>query len=116
MGKIQQHYKRWEEKPVMECPACKEIEFKHVDTLSMLGKSDVLEYECSNCHEYATFDEPIPKTDSVAVIYTESTLSHAAGVMEGIAYIAEQGWVLSETNIKQIKKVAQTLRDLRDSK
>ena len=43
--------------PTMECPRCKEIEFEHIDTLTAKGKSDILEYKCSVCGEYATFDE-----------------------------------------------------------
>ena len=44
------------QKPTMECPSCKEIEFIHVDTLVGQGKT-TLEYKCDSCGEVGFFDE-----------------------------------------------------------
>lgn len=54
--------------PTMECPACKEIEFKHVDTL--VGKNrTTLEYRCI-CGEVGFFDEPIKKVNSIGIAWS----------------------------------------------
>jgi len=44
--------------PDIECPSCGETSFKHIDTLTQPGKTDVLEYRCSRCNEYQTFADP----------------------------------------------------------
>lgn len=58
--------------PTMECPNCKEIEFEHIDTLTAKGKSDILEYKCSACGEYATFDGPIPEVKTIGIAWTRA--------------------------------------------
>jgi len=55
--------------PTMECPHCKEIEFEHIDTLRGQGKV-TLEYLCKSCNEIGYFDDPLPKTKTMAIAWT----------------------------------------------
>lgn len=56
-------------KPTLECPACKEIQFKHVDTL--VGKHNTtLEYKCI-CGEVGFFNEPLAEPTSIGIAWAE---------------------------------------------
>lgn len=46
----------FKQKPTMECPSCKNIEFCHID--SLLGQDKrTLEYKCNSCGEIGYFDD-----------------------------------------------------------
>ena len=69
--------------PTMECPNCKELEFRHVATHTHDGKIS-LQYECERCRETGFFDDLLPKTKTMAVAWVSpddllDTLTDIAG-------------------------------------
>lgn len=53
-------------KEPMECPACKEISLKHINTETDTSVGTFEEWECESCRNFVTFDVPAEKDVDVA--------------------------------------------------
>ena len=69
--------------PTMECPACKEIQFKHVGTETH-GDQVTLEYECQDCREIGYFDDLLPETKTMAVAWVSPLKDTLVDIAKGL--------------------------------